>query len=87
MKTTLLAILFILAMASSAWALECPDSSKRIIHDDGTGNFSFEYTCDNGRTVRTISMAVATSIESQIELTTGVKCITHENIISCMMPE
>lgn len=87
MKRILIIAISILLFTSSAFALSCPDESKRIIYDDGQGNFSFEYTCDNGRTVRVISMAVATSVESQIELTTGVKCITHENIISCMIPE
>ena len=79
------AILILLAMAIAvpAMALECPDESLNLLYDDGQGNYSFEFSCDNGIKTRVISMALDTSDEQIIELATGKKCISHSDIIIC----
>ena len=64
---TLLTVIFVLAMAVPAMALECPDESMVVPWEDGD-EFAFSYSCDNNTTNYGISHAQDASVEKKIEI-------------------
>lgn len=67
MKTLLTALILVLAMASSAWALGCPDESLNVIWEEGD-EFAFSYTCDNNTVNYGISHSQDTPNSTKVEI-------------------
>jgi hypothetical protein len=80
MKTAMVILLTMaMAITSSAWALNCPDESLIMLSDDGVGNYSFSYSCDDGVSKRVIHIDTSSATDENIvEMALGKKCLSFK---------